>query len=277
MPFTAIKSKRNRLLFALSTFFFIWFFLFTFKVFNFNDYSAVDRFYRTFIYSFFMLITLLINFFVLQDFVLQHYNFLKIFLWFVWLALCVGISNFLVGSLIFDRYDFSPLSFWVSQSHVFSIFLLMFPIILIVNYLVSLKKQLNRMNDLSEKLKYHNTKPTGPDIIRIDSKYKNDRFAVEMSRVLYLSSAGNYIKVIYLDNQKIEKHLVRNTISSIENKKLHPSLVRCHRSYMVNIDQVKSIKRFDGNDYLALNQENVQIPLSKSYKKFIQQLFDENN
>ncbi len=45
-----------------------------------------------------------------------------------------------------------------------------------------------------------------------------------------------------------------------------PPLVRCHRSYIVNIDKVKILKKIKGGLVLELDAESTpDIPVSKTY------------
>ena len=272
MSYILLKNKRNRLLVSLGVFIFVWFFLFTFGVFNFNVFPALERLYRTFIYSFFCFLTLNFSFFIIQDFVIKHYSFRAVALWSVWLTFTVGTSNFLITTLLFERYSMTFYFFLVNQWYVFSTFLLVFPFVLLTNYLFHLKEQLRYANYISGKKEYHSMKESNPDRIMIHSEYKRDHFEMEMEKIIYLNAAGNYVQIHYIDEGKIQHVLVRTTLSSIEKQKIHPAFVRCHRSHIVNIDQVETLLRKEGNDYLVFKKAEVKIPISKGYKDFFQEI-----
>ncbi|MFA7155324.1 MAG: LytTR family DNA-binding domain-containing protein, partial [Proteiniphilum sp.] len=51
-------------------------------------------------------------------------------------------------------------------------------------------------------------------------------------------------------------------------------LVRCHRSYMVNMDKVKIVKKEKGGIMLELDEENTpDLPVSKTYYESFMQAF----
>lgn len=277
MPHLLIQARRNRFLISVSIFFFIWFFLFIFGVFNFDTYSTGDRLMRTFVYALSSFGTTLFNFLVLQDLFLKKYNFKEIILWSLWLTSTVGTANFLISVFIFYRYEATWLFWLYNQVYVFSVFLFFFPSILLLNYLVNLRKQLQQINEQSEKIKYHQSETSGKGDITILSRYKSDHFKIAASKILYLTSAGNYVEIHFFQGQKIEQHLLRNTLSALEKQKLDPSLVRCHRSYIVNIKQVDFIKKLQGKDFLILANGLARVPLSKSFKNLIEGLISKRD
>jgi len=209
------------------------------------------------------------NFFVLQDILIKEYSFKNITLWSMWLTFCTGITNFLISTLIFQRYEISFSTFWMNQYYVFITFLMLFPSVLLINYLYNLRMELQEANKFSEKFKYHTSKEENTTLVRINSKYKSDHLDLDISKLLYLSSAGNYVDVYFHNDNRVDHKLIRTTLTDIEKQKIHPSLVRCQRGYIVNIEQVKDLKRVDGNDFLMFKIDGIKIPISRNYKKII--------
>jgi DNA-binding LytR/AlgR family response regulator len=70
----------------------------------------------------------------------------------------------------------------------------------------------------------------------------------------------------YLDGDKQLKYIVRNSLKRIETEVLSKSLVRCHRSFIVNIDQVRTIRK--EKEGLIISFESpvqVTVPISRTY------------
>lgn len=104
---------------------------------------------------------------------------------------------------------------------------------------------------------------------------KNElRLSVKRSNLLYLESADNYVCVWYLNKGQVTKFMLRNSLKAIEEGLADSNVLRCHRSYMVNFDQVKVIRREKDGVYLELGIEKVpDIPISKTYSEKVIQWF----
>ena len=92
------------------------------------------------------------------------------------------------------------------------------------------------------------------------------KFSVKKENLLYLEAAENYVNICYLNKDKVSKYLLRDTLKKIEETFSGSEIVRCHRSYMVNFEKVKVIRR--DRDGLKLGFDNplvMDIPVSKTY------------
>lgn len=92
------------------------------------------------------------------------------------------------------------------------------------------------------------------------------KLIVRPDMLFYLEAADNYVQIHYMNSGKMEKILIRNTLKNIEWRFRDMNLVRCHRSYIVNLDNVKVLKRSDGDVMIDFGNEKIaQIPVSRSY------------
>ncbi len=92
------------------------------------------------------------------------------------------------------------------------------------------------------------------------------QLSVAKENLLYIESADNYICIWYQKNDMLKKQLMRITMKEISEQLADTSIVRCHRSYMVNLDLVKVMRREKENLFLELGVPNVkEIPISKTY------------
>jgi hypothetical protein len=100
------------------------------------------------------------------------------------------------------------------------------------------------------------------------------KFSIKKENLLYIESAENYVNVCYLNKNKVSKYLLRDTLKKIEENFTGTEIIRCHRSYMVNFDKVKVIKK--DKDGLRLELDNpsvIDIPVSKTYVNPVMQTF----
>ena len=109
---------------------------------------------------------------------------------------------------------------------------------------------------------------TGGNILSFNDEKGEFRFSVMTENLLYIESADNYVLIWYLNKGKVVKYMLRNSLKNIEQMLRDTHILRCHRSFMVNFDQVKVISREKNGVYLQLGVDNVpDIPISKTYSE----------
>ncbi len=78
--------------------------------------------------------------------------------------------------------------------------------------------------------------------VLLASETANDDLQLNLSDLLYIRSSDNYVEVYYQTKLGIAKKLLRNTLKQIaEDLAVYPNLFRCHKSYLVNLDNVKHV------------------------------------
>jgi hypothetical protein len=100
------------------------------------------------------------------------------------------------------------------------------------------------------------------------------RISVKTSDLLYLQAADNYVTIFYVHQQKISKYMLRSSLKQIESELGYSPFIRCHRSFMVNFEKVKIIRR--EKDGLKLELEApvpVELPVSKTYMEEVFKAF----
>lgn len=92
------------------------------------------------------------------------------------------------------------------------------------------------------------------------------QLSVTKENLLYVESADNYIYIWYMKSNLPKKLMLRNTLKRTAELLADTNVMRCHRGYMVNMEQVKVLRREKENFYLELGVEGVKdIPVSKTY------------
>jgi len=273
-PYDLFESKKHRLIFSFGISGFVWFFLFTFGVFQFDYFPFPDRFYYTGIYSLACLISMLLNSFLLQDYVLKKNTLASAFGWSLWIICCIALSNFLLTTLFFKWEEFSIYTLMKNQLYTMSVWLIVTPVVILIHYNYILKKTFRGIAGNNLKTNRLETNRTSEkERITFFSKYKDGKFEIDINQLLYMQSADNYIDIWYKDDSSIQHKLIRNTLVSLEKSITHPALIRCHRSFIININQVKSIKGNAGGYKLIIKDINHKIPLSRKYKEPVFSVF----
>lgn len=143
--------------------------------------------------------------------------------------------------------------------------------LIIINHNNMLRSHLKLADELNKKLKEH--KFNQEKIVQFNSDYQKDSLAIKASLLLCIRSANNYIEVFWKEMDIIKNQMVRCSMSNAEELlKEYKFIVKCHRSYMVNINY---IDRFEGNSQgykLFFDNINFSIPVSKNFVEKLREL-----
>jgi hypothetical protein len=143
--------------------------------------------------------------------------------------------------------------------------------LIIINQNRMLRFRLKRADEINKKIKDH--KQRQEEIINFLSDYQKDSLAIKVSLLLFIRSANNYIEVFWKEGDSVKNQMVRCSIASAEDLlKEYKFIIKCHRSYIVNISH---IDRFEGNlqGYkLYFDKIDFPIPVSKSFASRLQEL-----
>ncbi len=99
-------------------------------------------------------------------------------------------------------------------------------------------------------------------IDRIPIKSKNSVRFIQISEIQWIESAGDYV-YIHSDSKK---HLLRETLSVLEKRLKKAGFVRIHRSTIVNIEKIDSLRSADHGDYTVFLTDGTKLKLSRNYK-----------
>lgn len=104
---------------------------------------------------------------------------------------------------------------------------------------------------------------------------KNElRISIKRNNLLYIESADNYVYIWYMNKGNLTKFMLRNSLKAIEESLAETSVLRCHRSFIANFEQVKVIRRQKDGIYLEFGIEKVpDIPISKTYNEKVTHWF----
>jgi len=92
------------------------------------------------------------------------------------------------------------------------------------------------------------------------------KLSVKPENLFYIETADNYVQIHYQNLGKMQVLMIRNSMKNIEWRFKDTPLVRCHRSYLVNLSKVQMIKRVEGEVQLDFNDEKIDVlPVSRAY------------
>lgn len=99
---------------------------------------------------------------------------------------------------------------------------------------------------------------------------KTLKLAVTANAILYVEAADNYVNICYLNNDKLIHFPLRNSMRSIEQICESNNIVRCHRSYYVNLRKVRAIQKGPDGLFAELTYAAApHIPVSTTYSETV--------
>lgn len=136
--------------------------------------------------------------------------------------------------------------------------------------------RINQANLHIAQLRKNTPRPEN-NMIRFDDDKGNTKLVVSSERVISIESAGNYVNILYDDSGKLIRLSLRNTLKGIEDLCNANGLIRCHRSYFVNLSKIKVIRKTPDGVFAEMDREGLgHIPVSKTYASDLLRLFSEN-
>jgi hypothetical protein len=94
----------------------------------------------------------------------------------------------------------------------------------------------------------------------------NENMVFQLSDIILVKSADNYIEIIYREGTDIKRHIIRSTLKSVEMQlKPFSTFIRCHRTAIVNSTQIQRINTKFGSYSLSLTEYGEDVPVSRQY------------
>lgn len=100
----------------------------------------------------------------------------------------------------------------------------------------------------------------------------SETVTLKVADLLYVEAVGNYTKVYQWRDDQVHCDMLRATSRQIEEDlKAYPTIIRCHRAFLVNLGQVDRIVSHAGTMQLLLRHTNESIPVSRSRMAAVKQ------
>ena len=139
------------------------------------------------------------------------------------------------------------------------------PTCVLLNYQHLLKKRLREAESLNRRLRGAAAAPEGERVV-LSSESGREKLEVPPERLLYIQSADNYANVVCRRNGALREKLLRTSLKNLEGQ-LPQYLVRCHRSFIVNLKRVRKVTGNARHYTLWLEGCDRPVPVSRELEK----------
>jgi hypothetical protein len=111
------------------------------------------------------------------------------------------------------------------------------------------------------------------DVIQFFDKGERLVFVTKRSNVLYIEAADNYTVIHYLSGDKEDSLVLHNSLKNISETFSSQGMVRCHRGYLVNLENVRYLRKEKDGLVLEIAYCDRLIPVSKTYAEDVVRQF----
>ena len=93
----------------------------------------------------------------------------------------------------------------------------------------------------------------------------SETITLHIPSLLYIEAVGNYVKVYQWCDDALHTDMLRATMKQVEDDlQGYPAIVRCHRAFMVNLQQVEKVLAKSGIMRLVIRHTHDSLPVSRS-------------
>ena len=275
--YPAPKPVLRNLIIAVLTGLFIALFLLYFEPFNFHLNTIENKVFHMFFFgciSTFVLLLFLYVFPLLLPNLFSDKNWKLGYQIILNMLILIVIATFnSIYSNYMNSIPFGWGSYWLILSRTCVLGFLPIAFITFFDYYQKVKSNLKLANNILKNKKEF-LEDSKEAAHQLSTDLKNETFSFSEHDFNYAIADGNYTDVCSLDENTLKKVTYRVTLSSFETQlKEASSIVRCHRSYMVNLKKVKNISGNAQGLRLELINQSEIIPVSRKYIPIVKQFF----
>ncbi|SIT88350.1 LytTR family DNA-binding domain-containing protein [Pontibacter indicus] len=115
-----------------------------------------------------------------------------------------------------------------------------------------------------------------PDVVQdgmleLVAENGKDKLTIPAGELLYLSASDNYCTVVYTEATSVRKALLRSSLSRLESQISEQHVVRCHRSYLANLNRVASVSGNAQGYKLHFDVPSEPVPVSRAYNSVVKE------
>lgn len=185
------------------------------------------------------------------------------------LLLTIALLNSLYNPILSDSNTLNFSSFLGMCFNTFSLGIIPSAFFVALDHNRLLRKHIEASESINLAQKTSTPKATEEILIKADNK----DFSINPSTFLYAETVGNYVNVFWFEKETLNKELYRSTLKNLEENLKVASIIRCHRSFMVNLKQVNEITGNAQGFKLSLKYSEEIIPVSRKYVPVVRSYF----
>jgi len=260
---------RYQWIFVLSIGIFMVLFLLAFQPFGVNNFDPKFHISLKFLISILafgtvVVLSLAVNEFLLRPLLIKQLDRRKLIAWLVWTYLLTATVIFYFYNYLGNWHDFRLASYFGFIRDIGM--LISLPVAGFIFYVrhESLKSEYVQLKSI------HMQAPASK-LLHFSSDNNKDQISVALEDLLFLESQDNYVAVVFLDQGARRGTLIRSSLKRLEDANDEPMLLRCHRSFMVNLLRVRTCHGNQHGLKLGVDGADRSVPVSRTYTEEVLQ------
>lgn len=125
-------------------------------------------------------------------------------------------------------------------------------------------------SELREFLQALSTAAVPEHVSRFPVRANGEIYFVRVEDVDWIDAEGNYVAL----HAAGRRHLVRDTIKSLEGRLDPAKFVRVHRSAIINVDRLRRLQPYFHGEYVITLQDGTKLTSSRTYSDRLRALLD---
>jgi hypothetical protein len=177
------------------------------------------------------------------------------------LLACISVGNFLFYNFTVDWSAFSP--FVLAYITVPTVLIGLFPIAF-----SGMAVQMRAERDHQRTAGQLQLATARPGLVNPDHRLVElgeGGLSIDPNTILFCESRQNYVRCVFLDQGTSREETIRATLSGLEEQLTEWNITRCHRSYLVNPDHIRSARGNAQGLKLDLVGTAEDVPVSRAY------------
>ncbi|OSY87816.1 hypothetical protein WH52_10355 [Tenacibaculum holothuriorum] len=287
LPFQFFTIAREKWMYAIScTLFFMAFFM-VYQPYGIYDKVKADghtlsEFLMVLVlFSSIIFLVLTFSQFILRkQFLTRNYTVKQFFLWFLIDILLIVFLRIVVDLIFFEDDIISLENLFeeilrpIFRTALILSIVLLYPVLGMLVYsffkqMLQEKKELEK--DLNVITNHYKIASGNEELVQFLDEKNDCKLTVPMNTICVIESQNQYVSVRYIKNEKLVEQNIRTRFSKILKELDHfPSIIKCHRSYAVNLLNIEGLRYMNQKPNLILGTEkSIKIPVSKTFLKDI--------
>jgi hypothetical protein len=257
-PYRETGTKKSKLYTILLFGLFIFLFLYLFKPFGVASLKPMSQLIMTMGFGVITAFVLLVFKFLIEPVVIrENWTLGKNIIWDIIIASSIGAANYFFIFTIF-KLDFAAKYLLYSVWIAILVGIIPVTISHIMVYNKMYRNALKEADIPEEKLLW-------VEEVRITAGNEKNDLRINPKSIIYLCSNDNYVTIVMLKDNVINKVTMRGTLKSAEYElRKNTGFIRCHKCYIVNLDFIDRIAGHSQNMKIKLLHTDEVIPVSRS-------------
>lgn len=198
------------------------------------------------------------------------------------LSIMMLILMIAAGNVVFSNFAFDLKNGLVSflgmllAVMIIGVFPATFGVML--NYIIQLKKYnqpiviQHHTSEVVEPQQISENKIQNAAPVKLIAENEKDSIELTTESLYFIESSDNYSTVFYEKSGKLQKELLRSSLTRLESQISSENIVRCHRSFIVNLDKVEKVTGNAQGYKLHLKSPELLVPVARKYSEIVERL-----